>query len=93
LKVYMTDYKPQTCQCMITKEHYISSTRTQPDLDYVKTILVKVSFAPEVFSRELSKAIGTLHPLEVKSLENWCYRHFSDYYAHILDECFEACFE
>jgi len=46
-------------------------------LEYTKSILEKVSFDPELFQKELKKALKILSPEEVKELIIWCKAHFS----------------
>lgn len=57
-------------------------------LEYVKTVLSKVSFDRKLFEKELKKAIGLLVPQELKELKSWCYRKFGDIYQQILNSCF-----
>ena len=57
-------------------------------LEYVKTILLKVSFDKRLFEKELRKAFNVLVPEEIKQLEMWCYEKFSDLYPLILNRVF-----
>ncbi|WP_460672852.1 hypothetical protein [Larkinella ripae] len=57
-------------------------------LEYIKTILQKVSFDKKLFEKELKKAIGLLIPAEVKQLKSWCYEKFSNLYLSVLNRCF-----
>ncbi len=57
-------------------------------LEYIKTILQKVSFDKLLFEKELKKAIKLLVPEEVKHLKSWCYEKFSSIYLSILNRCF-----
>ncbi|WP_040496600.1 hypothetical protein [Fulvivirga imtechensis] len=57
-------------------------------LEYVKTILTKVSFDPKLFEKELRKAIKTLIADEVRELKNWCYAQFHDQHEKVLQRCF-----
>ncbi|UII28554.1 hypothetical protein LVD15_09010 [Fulvivirga maritima] len=57
-------------------------------LDYVKTILTKVSFDSKLFEKELKKAIQSLIDEEVSELRNWCYSRFNDRYEQVLQRCF-----
>ncbi|MEX2336845.1 MAG: hypothetical protein WD555_06205 [Fulvivirga sp.] len=57
-------------------------------LEYMKTILTKVSFNPRIFERELKKAIKTLIADEVRELRNWCYVRFGDKHQKVLQRCF-----
>ena len=43
-------------------------------LDYIKSILERVSFDPALFYKELQKAIKTLLPHEMDQLKEWLYR-------------------
>ena len=40
-------------------------------LEYTKTVLQKVSFDAQLFSRELKKALKTLLPKELDELKRW----------------------
>lgn len=57
-------------------------------LEYVKTILKKVSFDKDLFEKELFKAIKSLVKEEVRKLRSWCYRTFGHIYPKILNQCF-----
>lgn len=57
-------------------------------LEYVKTILQKVSFNRHLFEKELKKALASLAPKEIKSLRDWCYQKFGEVYQAILNRCF-----
>jgi hypothetical protein len=59
-------------------------------LEYVKTILKKVSFDRYLFEKELFKAIKTLVKEEIKELKSWCYEKFGQKYPNILNRCFNA---
>jgi hypothetical protein len=39
--------------------------------DYTKMVLERVSFDPELFEKELKKAIRNLLPYEMEHLRNW----------------------
>jgi hypothetical protein len=39
--------------------------------DYTKMVLERVSFDPELFAKELKKAIRNLLPYEVEHLKKW----------------------
>ena len=43
----------------------------RPMIEYTKLILSKVSFDPNLFYRELKKAINSLLPYEVEELKEW----------------------
>lgn len=57
-------------------------------LEFIKTVLVKVSFDRKLFEKELRKALKVLLPKDVKQLRLWCYEHFSDKYTLILNQYF-----
>ena len=57
-------------------------------LEYIKTILQKVSFDKALFEKELAKAINMLIPEEVKQLKRWCYAQFGKMYRGVLNRCF-----
>ena len=59
-------------------------------LEYVKTILKKVSFDRKLFEKELKKAITSLVAEEVNKLQVWCYRTFGQIHKSILNRCFIA---
>lgn len=58
-------------------------------LNYVKTVLTRVSFDARLFEKELRKAIRLLIAEEVQELRKWCYATFGDHQA-ILNRCFVA---
>lgn len=57
-------------------------------LNYVKTVLTKVSFDARLFEKELRKAIRMLIAEEVQELRNWCYNRFGAEHQAILNRCF-----
>ena len=57
-------------------------------LEYVKTILQKVSFNRQLFEKELRKALASLVPNEVSKLKEWCYKKFGEVHQAILNSCF-----
>lgn len=57
-------------------------------LDYVKMILLKVSFNKALFEKELRKALAVLLPAEVPDFRTWCYEQFSRIYRAILNQVF-----
>lgn len=57
-------------------------------LNYVKTVLTKVSFDALLFEKELRKAIKMLIADEVNDLKAWCYSHFGSEHEAILNRCF-----
>jgi hypothetical protein len=59
-------------------------------LEYVKTILKKVSFDRKLFEKELKKAITTLLTEEINDLKEWCYKKFGHLYPNILNRSFST---
>ncbi len=57
-------------------------------LNYVKTVLTKVSFDARLFEKELRKAISVLIAEEIRELKNWCYTRFGGEHEAILNRCF-----
>ncbi len=58
-------------------------------LNYVKTVLTRVSFDARLFEKELRKAIKMLVAEEVAELRRWCYETFADnQHQVILNRCF-----
>ncbi len=57
-------------------------------LEYVKTILLKVSFDGKLFEKELRKAFKLLTKEELGNLKNWCYETFAGVYQLILNKVF-----
>ena len=57
-------------------------------LDYVKMILLKVSFNKALFEKELRKALKVLVPAEVPDFRTWCYQQFSRLYRKVLRRVF-----
>jgi hypothetical protein len=57
-------------------------------LEYVKTILLKVSFDKILFEKELRKAFRMLVPVELQELKTWCYQQFAKVYHRILNRVF-----
>ncbi|OON67933.1 hypothetical protein [Hymenobacter sp. CRA2] len=57
-------------------------------LEYVKTILLKVSFDRTLFEKELRKALRTLVPAEAGLLKAWCYQQFAKLYRRVLNRVF-----
>ena len=43
----------------------------RPMIEYTKLILSEVSFDPNLFYRELKKAVNSLLPYEVEELKEW----------------------
>ena len=57
-------------------------------LEYVKTILQKVSFNAYLFERELRKGIKYLMPTELEEFKDWCYATFGGSHQPILNRYF-----
>ncbi len=57
-------------------------------LDYVKIILLKVSFSKSLFEKELRKALRQLSPPELPAFKAWCYEQFSRLYRRVLKRAF-----
>ncbi|MEM6361891.1 MAG: hypothetical protein AAGA64_17470 [Bacteroidota bacterium] len=57
-------------------------------LEYIKTILVKVSFDKKIFEKELKKAINNLLEEDLRDLKQWCYSQFYDVHPQVLQRCF-----
>ncbi len=57
-------------------------------IEYVKVILIKVSFDKNLFEKELKKGLKLLVPSEIKEFEDWCYRTFSKVYEPVLNKYF-----
>ena len=61
-------------------------------LEYVKTILQKVSFSKYLFERELRKGLRYLLPAEVEEFRDWCYQMFGISHQPILNRYFRSAF-
>ena len=57
-------------------------------LNYVKTVLSKVSFEALLFEKELRKSIKLLVADEIRDLRTWCYTRFGNQHEAILNRCF-----
>lgn len=57
-------------------------------LEYVKTVLVKVSFDKVLFEKELRKSLNLILSTEIKEFKAWCYSTFSSSYEPVLNKCF-----
>ena len=59
-----------------------------PMLDYMKIILLKVSFNRVLFEKELRKTLKMLVPTEVPDFRSWCYQQFARIYRRVLKRVF-----
>ncbi|HLT08412.1 MAG TPA: hypothetical protein VK014_12855 [Cyclobacteriaceae bacterium] len=57
-------------------------------MEYVKVILLKVSFDKKLFEKELQKGLNLLIPSEVQEFKDWCYQTFSKAYEPVLNKYF-----
>ena len=57
-------------------------------LDYVKMILLKVSFNRALFEKELRKSLRMLLPDELPDFRSWCYQQFARIYRRVLKRVF-----
>lgn len=57
-------------------------------LEYVKMILLKVSFNKTLFEKELRKALRHLLPAELPDFRAWCYQQFARVYRKVLRRVF-----
>lgn len=57
-------------------------------LNYVKTVLSRVSFDARLFEKELRKAIKLLIAEEIQELKRWCYANYKSEHEAILNRCF-----
>ena len=57
-------------------------------LEYVKLILLKVSFSKVLFEKELRKSLRMLLPAEIPAFRAWCYQEFSRLYRAVLNRVF-----
>ncbi|WP_297338059.1 hypothetical protein [Algoriphagus sp.] len=58
-------------------------------IEYVKTILQKVSFSKYLFERELRKGLRLILPTEVEEFRAWCYQMFEKVHGSILNRYFQ----
>lgn len=61
-------------------------------IEYVKTILEKVSFSKYLFERELKKGLRLILPAEVEEFKVWCYQMFGKVHDVILNRYFQPAF-
>ncbi len=57
-------------------------------LEFVKTVLTKVSFDKELFRKELGKGIKWISPGERTILLAWCLTHFGQTHQDVIKEVF-----
>lgn len=57
-------------------------------MEYVKIILIKVSFDKKLFEKELRKGLKLLVPSEIKEFQEWCYKTFSKSFEPVLNKYF-----
>jgi hypothetical protein len=57
-------------------------------LEYCSVVLQKVSFDPDLFSKELRKSIKMIKRDEVPVLKTWCIISYGDEYQEIIKEAF-----
>ncbi|MDG2426751.1 MAG: hypothetical protein P8M07_09220 [Flavobacteriales bacterium] len=62
----------------------------QSMLNYCKRILAKVSFDPQLFTKELTKSIRRLEIGDLETLYNWCIVQFGSRYGDIIQRAFSA---
>ncbi|MFY7989229.1 MAG: hypothetical protein ACOVO3_00760 [Fluviicola sp.] len=57
--------------------------------ELTKKILVKVSFDPQLFQKELTKAIRWMsNTEEIQRLREWCLKEFGTIYPSIINKAF-----
>ena len=59
-------------------------------LDYVKTILIKVSFDKSLFKKELEKSLKWLETEEILKLKDWVVEKYNHMYKDIISETFHS---
>ena len=57
-------------------------------IQYIKTVLEKVSFDKYLFEKELKKALKQLGAEELIEFKNWCYEKFSIQHGAVLNRNF-----
>jgi len=57
-------------------------------LDFCKQVLLKVSFDPHLFKKELAKMIALLKKDEALLLKVWCLATFGAQYKDIIQDVF-----
>lgn len=61
-------------------------------IEYVKTILQKVSFSKYLFERELRKGLRVIMPEEAEDFKDWCYSMFGKLHEAILNRYFQPAY-
>ena len=67
--------------------------KEQMMLEYVKIILLKVSFDKMLFEKELIKGLKMLKREELLQLKQWCYEKFTGMHVLILNRVFPSSLE
>lgn len=57
-------------------------------LDYVKMILLKVSFSKKLFEKELRKSLQHISSEDLLDFKTWCYQQFARLYRRVLKRVF-----
>nr|WP_236032647.1 hypothetical protein [Algoriphagus pacificus] len=61
-------------------------------IEYVKTILQKVSFSTYLFERELRKGLRLILPTEFEEFRVWCYDTFGKIHQSTLNRYFQPAY-
>ena len=59
-------------------------------LEYVKTILIKVSFDQDLFQKELKKSLQWLEIEDILELKTWVSERFNHMYKDVITEIFHT---
>jgi hypothetical protein len=62
-------------------------------IEYVKMILLKVSFDKLIFQKELIKALNVVKREEFGDFRQWCYEEFSGIHLQVLNFVFQEGWE
>ncbi|NEU07854.1 hypothetical protein GZH53_05975 [Flavihumibacter sp. R14] len=62
-------------------------------IEYVKMILLKVSFDKMIFQKELIKALNVVKREELGGFRQWCYEEFSGIHLQVLNFVFHEDWE
>lgn len=60
----------------------------KPTLNFIKKILLKVSFDKDLFKKELNKSFSLINAREKASLFIWCLSLFGSQYYELIMEAF-----